>query len=641
MLLASHPRTKGHVNGAKTIARRPLFWVCLSLLLGVLPAQAASPSSDPQQGTWHRLVGILQYLQADYPAAVESQSAFELAEQKSFAAEAVSAAHSLGDRAQTFVPRVEEIAAKVKTSSEPEAVSRLCGALVNDLVLAGGLSRSPRHPPDLAKGAALFGQACGACHGEMGDAQVAIAATMEPAPANFLDADVMDGLSPYKAFNTTSFGVPGTAMPGYPSLSEDDRWSLAFHLFTLRQPPCDHAPPRASLERLATATDAELVESYGAQELACLRRRLPDADEERALLTARHGVSDALRHADAGDFASARASLMDAYLNGLEPVEPLLRARSPLLVQKLEEAFLEMRVSAEQKSPALEKQGRSLLALLDTVRRDSDSVSSFVSVLWLTALILLREGFEASIIIAALLAMLRKMEARSQAKVVHLGWTSALVVGALAYVFGRHLMAGAQRELLEAVTALASVAMLLYAALWLNRREQMSQFMGELRQKMKGTLGTGSTLGLFTIAFTAALRESFETALFLQGLTLDSPSGVAWGVLLGAVLLTAMVLFVRKVGYRLPMKTLFKASTVLLVVTAVILLGKGLRALQEVGVLSLSPLPFFTVDWLGIYPDAFTLLPQLALSLLPLLFLAIRRRSERSIGSSAETGVSR
>ncbi len=64
--------------------------------------------------------------------------------------------------------------------------------------------------------------------------------------------------------------------------------------------------------------------------------------------------------------------------------------------------------------------------------------------------------------------------------------------------------------------------MLLYSALWLNARAHISQFMGELRQKMQGALGRGSRVGLFVISFSAVLRESVETAVFLQGLALDS-----------------------------------------------------------------------------------------------------------------------
>ena len=597
----------------------------LSLLVALPLTARAADEGAADNRAWHRLVGILQYLEADYPAAIESQSAFELAEQKSFIAEAMAAAEELGPSAKVFVPRIEQVKARVDEGKDPQGVSRDCGALVEDLVLAGGLSRSPRRVPDLARGEQLYKVSCTACHGADGRAQVSIAQTMEPQPANFHDPDTMAGLTPYKAFNTTSFGVPGTAMPGFPTLTEEERWSLAFFVFTLRQPACEGTPPRVSLERLATATDPELVAEHGEQHLACLRRKLPDVDEERALMAARTRVEAALRLGDAGDMVGARNALLDGYLTGLEPVEMTLRARDPELVNKLEHAFLQSRLAAERNSPHLKDEGRELLSLLDQARRGSGGTASMLSVVWLTFLILLREGFEATVIVAALLAALRKMEAPHQVRVVHAGWLSALAVGAVAFLFGRHLLAGANRELLEGVVALVAVGMLVYAALWLNARTNMSRFMGELRQKMQGALGRGSTLGLFFIAFTAVLRESFETAVFLQGLALDSAAGVAWGSLAGGVALVALVLFVRRVGYKLPMKTLFQASTVVLVATAVMLLGKGLHALQEVALLPLRPIPFVTVELLGVYPDAVSLAPQLLLALAPLAFVLIRR----------------
>lgn len=603
-------------------------------LLFVLPLSAHA-ADHSEERTWHRLIGILQYLEADYPNAIESQSEFEITEQKSFAAEAVDAAMDLGPAAAAFVPRVKAIQERVNHAKDPQGVSKDCGALVEDLVLAGGLARSPRRPPDLKRGEALYQTNCAACHSADGHANVPIAATMEPKPANFQDADLMGGLTPYKAFNTTSFGVPGTAMPAYPTLSEEERWSLAFFVFTMRQPPCDGTPPKASLEKLANATDDDLVKEFGPEHLACLRRKLPDADEERSLLAAREGIEEAMRQGAAGNPAAAKAALLDAYLNGVEPVEPKLRSRDPELVERMEKTFLQARLAAESGSPHLQDEGRELVSILDQARRGTGNAADLVSTMWLTLLIMLREGFEATIIVAALLAALKKMKATEHVRVVQAGWMSALVVGAISYVLFRHLLAGAQREWMEGLAALLAVGMLLYAALWLNARSNMSQFMGELRQKMQGALGRGSLAGLFFISFTAVLRESFETAIFLQGLALDSPAGVAWGALLGVVAIAALVLFVNRMGYRLPMKTLFNASTIVLVVTAVMLLGKGLHSLQEVGALPLAPVRFFTVDLLGIYPDAFSLVPQAVLAAAPLAWLMFRRRGRAQQVSEA------
>jgi high-affinity iron transporter len=167
--------------------------------------------------------------------------------------------------------------------------------------------------------------------------------------------------------------------------------------------------------------------------------------------------------------------------------------------------------------------------------------------------------------------------------------------------------------------------MLVYAALWLNARANVSAYMKELRGYMEGALGRGSLVGLFAISFSAVGRETLETALFLQGLSIDSQAGVAWGAAAGLVLLAGLVVMISRVGFRLPMKRLFNASTVLLFATAVTLLGKGIHAMQEVAVFPVRPIPMFTVDLLGIYPDAYSLIPQLALALSPLLWMWLRR----------------
>ena len=603
------------------------------------PAQGApqGPAGDPK--AWHRLVGILQYLESDYPAAVASRSPTELEEQSSFAQEALAAAKELGAPAQPFLPRLEAISRRVQKAEDPEGVSRDCAALVEELVAAGGLARSPRRPPDLKNGESLFATNCAICHGKDGSGQVELAKTMNPQPANFLDPERINGLTPYKAFNALSFGITGTAMPSFATLEERDRWDLAFYVFSLRQPACDHTPPRVSIEELANTQDPTLVQKYGEKELSCLRRRMPDADEERSLLFARASVEDAMRLSQEGKSTQARQAVLDAYLKGIEPIEPLLRARNPKLVTDLETAFGKMRLSAEKGSPALADDGRALLTLLDQARRSQPTAQGFLSVFWLAALILIREGFEVTVVIAALLAVLKKMQAPRYARVVHAGWLSALVVGAVAFAFGRALLAGQNRELLEGFFSLFAVFMLVYAALWLNARANMSKFMTELRTKMQGALGRGSAAGLFAISFTAMLRESVETAIFLDGLSIDSPSGVLWGIGLGLVVLLSLVLFINRVGYKLPMKPLFNASTVLLLLTAILMLGKGLHALQEVGLLPLRPIPFIQVDFLGVYPDAVSLVPQLLLALAPILWLIARRRdshASRHVGPSGK-----
>lgn len=569
---------------------------------------AAVPAQD-----WHRVVSLLEYLQGDYGAAVASHDVAELEEQRGLADEVVQQLTRFGADGAPYLASAEALKASIAREDDGATVTAACASLVARLVSEQHLAQAPRQAPDLAEGAVAFQKACAVCHGLDGRAATESAKTLTPPPANFHDPERMASMTPYKAFNTLAFGVPGTAMPGFGHLTTDTRWALAFQLFTLRQPPCTHAPPAASLETLATSTDEQLAAQFGADQVACLRHVLPKPDES-SLVVAQRGLDDAVRLSSQGAHDAARQAVVDAYLVGLEPVEPLLRARDPELVAKLEASFTRARLAA-QRGEGLEAEVRTTQALLAQAGAPR-AAGDFWSVFFTAMLILLREGFEAVVVVGALLAVLKKLGATAQARVVHVGWVSALVVGALAFVFGHALVAGANREWLESVVALAAVGMLLYAALWLNARAHLSESMGQLRAKMSNAVGRDSALGLFVIAFTSVGRESLETALFLEGLATDSMSAVVWGSLAGLGALLVLVAFIRRVGFVLPMKTLFSASTVLLLVTAVALLGKGLHGLQELGVLGLAPVRFVTVDVLGVFPDALSLVPQLALAAL-------------------------
>lgn len=592
-------------------------------------------AGSPQEHDWQKLAGVLQYLQADYPDAVASGDKAELEEQAALVGDALEAARALGPEGAKLVPKVQAIQARIVKGEDPAGVSRDCAAVVEEAVALGGLPRSPRQAPDLEHARQVFAQNCAPCHGLTGNADTPAAAQLTPPPKRFQDPALMDGLSPYKAFNVVSLGVSGTAMPEFSALSEADRWAAAFYLFTLRQPPCAKEPPRVELELLSRSTDEELVKRFGAEHLACLRRKLPALDEDRAWMVARDGVDDAMKRAASGDLKGARDSLLDAYLDGVEPVEPRLRARDPGLVQSIEQSFMRARLAAEQGSPgvqSVQEEGRRLRGLIDRARGQTSTAQDFWSVLWLAALILLREGFEATVVIAALLAVLKKLQQPQHARVVHLGWITALAAGGAAFAFARHLISGQNRELVEGVMSLLAVGMLLYAALWLNARSNIRKFMGQIRSAMQGAIGRGSVAGLFAIAFTSMFRESLETAIFLQGLAIDSASGTLWGTALGAVALIGLVLFVSRVGYRLPMKPLFNASTVLLVATAVVLLGKGIHAVQEVGLLPLSPIRMVEVEALGVFPDAYSFFPQLVLAIVPLLWVLARHRPDGKAG---------
>jgi high-affinity iron transporter len=606
-------------------------------LLLLLPAGVRAEPAEAPSVTWQRAVGLLQYLSSDYPAAVASGNTAELAEQRGLVADAQRTLEELGPAAVPFRARLAAVAERVGQGRDADGVARDCRALVDALAQAGGLRRSPRSTPDMAHGELLYQQGCAVCHGADGSGQTPTALQLEPRPANLLSAERMDAYTPYRAFNVLALGVTGTAMPAYPTLSEDEHWALAFYLMTLRQPACTHAPPRTSLEVLANATDAELAKAFGRKEVPCLRRVPPRADEDQALAATLAGIHRARRLGAGGDFAGARQELLDTYLQAFEPVEPALRARHPALVQRFEDSLVRARVYAEQRDPRFLAEVQSLESLLEDAARSRHTTPETATVFWLALLVVVREGFEVVIVIAALLAVLKKMGQLDKARLVHAGWTSALVAGAVCFVFGRQLLAGVNRELMEGVAGLLASAMLVYAALWLNAKNNLRRYMGELRGKMQGALGRSSGFGLFAISFTALFRESFETAIFLEGLSIDSPRGVLLGAGMGLLVMTVLVLLIRRVGYVLPMKPLFTLSTFVLYGTAVALLGQGLHAFQEIGSLPLLPVRGPRLDVLGLYPDALTLLSQLAMLLVPLLLFWWRRRGDAADAAALKT----
>ena len=601
-------------------------------LLAWLRAPVAGPAGAPQageaaaSGDAQHLVSILQYLETDYPAAVASHEAGELAEQRSLSAEAMAEVRRLPSGAP-FAARVASVDSRVQAAEDAAGVGADCASLVDDLVAAMGIARAPSSVPDLDRGSRLFAEACASCHGRAGHGDGPAAAALKPRPANFHSPEVMAALTPFKAFNVIRFGVNGTAMAPSPALDEKQRWALAFYAFTLRQPPCDHTPPRVSLDELANHSDDDLARAHGAAEVACLRQRVPEPDAPALIAAARARVDEAMHLSDRGDAARAEAEVLDAYLSDIEPIEPWLRARDSELVTQLEASFTTTRAALQQHGPDAREDAARLRALLDRAAGPHKPTAAS-SVFGFSVLVIVREGFEAAVIIAALLAVVKKRKQFARARLVHAGWGSALAVGAVVFVLGRKILAGAMNEEVEGVLALVATAMLLHAALWLNAKSTTRRTMADLRDRTQGALDRGG-LALFGIAFLAMFRESFETAVFLEALSIDAPSAVLWGSLTGAAALLGLVFAVSRLGLRLPMVTLFKVSTVVLVVTAVVLLGQGLHSLEEVGLLPSRPMPFLQIDFLGIYRDRISVAAQLLVAAAPFAWKALRRRSSQ------------
>ena len=198
-------------------------------------------------------------------------------------------------------------------------------------------------------------------------------------------------------------------------------------------------------------------------------------------------------------------------------------------------------------------------------------------------LVTLREGFEAALIVAIVLAYLREVGATRRARTVWAGVAAAAavsaVVGAALFLTGAELE-GSAEALFEGVLMLAAVAVLTWMIVWMQR-EARSQG-ARLRGKVDTALVTGGA-ALFGLAFLAVVREGLETALFLfaaAGTAQPLPAFV--GGLTGLAVAAALGWLVYRGSRKLPLRTFFTVSNIVLIGFGTYLVWAGVGELGEV-----------------------------------------------------------
>lgn len=618
---------------------------------------AQQPDSSPRL-----LVHLLEYLAADYSGAVKNQKVInrsEYEEQLEFGESSVRIAKDLAaDSAYvSIVGKTEKLQRLIAEKADGVDVANLARAIKQEVLSISQLSISPAIWPNLKNGEHLFSAACANCHGSSGRGDGPGGRGLDPAPRNLLDNMYMKGLPPFHAFNVIRLGIPGTSMVSHPEFSDKEVWDLAFFVLSMRHQGkiSDEASlaemeswdEKIGLSTVASLSDEALLEKLEGksedeknQILAFLRTKTYDGNDSGSLQLSQLRLVDAQKKYDEGDYVLARSLALSAYLDGFEPVEPKLRSINPEFVSEIEYDFAEVRKVIERRDPALvlkEKVGRAQvqIARAESLLRKQDS--SFATVFWLAAGIIFREGFEAVLIILAMLGVIRAVRATGARRFIHGGWASALGVGILAWFFTGWMvvMTGARRELTEAVGALFAVVMLLYVGFWLHSKTEIKRWTKFIDGRVRSNLNGGSRWGLFLLAFVAVFREALESVLFLRALTIDgvqeSSSAMALGVFVSFLVIFALAWVFLKYSVNIPVRKLFALSSWLMLILSVMLLGKGLRALQEVGMVPMSfvKLPF-ELSSLGIFPTAETLMSQLCLVVLSVgLWTYLRKDSAK------------
>lgn len=545
--------------------------------------------------------------------------------------------------------------AAIRAKRSGDEVAAVAGDLRRRIIDLYDVRVVPRQVPDLAPAAADFTTHCAVCHGATGRGDGPGAKGLTPPPADLTDPRRMGELSLFALYNTITLGIKGTAMAGFAPLGEAQRWGLAFYVGTLATPATERergarlwkagagrGEPR-DLRALVMTTPREMATRAGGDGAAVLAylRSEPGAlaaGRESPLDLSERLLGESLAAYQRGDAARAHQLAITSYLEGFELVEAPLSAVDGGLKSRVEAEMLRYRTLIQARAPreAVEAEARVILPLLEAARRRLDAarlspVTTFSSAL----VILLREGLEAILVLAALVAMLVKSGRREALRYVHAGWIAALVLGAITWVAASYVvtLSGASREVTEGVTALLAAVMLLYVGFWMHRHAHAARWKSFIETRVEAALSGRTRWALASIAFLAVYREAFETVLFYQALWIEAGTSgrlaVAAGFAAAAVALALLAWLILKMGLRLPVGWFFGVGSALMAALAVVLAGKGIAALQQAGRLPMEPLDLPTIPSLGVYPTWQGVLTQLAVVILILTAFTYSRRRPR------------
>ncbi|MFY9960837.1 cytochrome c/FTR1 family iron permease [Pseudomonas sp. Hg5Tf] len=597
-----------------------LLWPLLALSSTVLLAE---PGDDAAKA-----LHLLDYIGADYPATVEAGKVVddgEYREQLEFTdvLQGLISGLPAHTERQALEQGVVSLRQAIIQRQDGASVARQARQLGAQLAVAYEVSQAPVITPDAVRGAPLYAQHCSVCHGDSGAGDGPAGVGLEPPPANLRSSERLARLSLFDLYNTLGQGIEGTDMPSFADqLDERQRWDLATYVASFTADPGKaKGDTRYNLADLARQTPLEVETAQGpeaAAQFRAQRAQPPQVQRGPAQLLdyTATTLDKSLTAYQAGDHEQAYDLSVAAYLEGFELVESSLDNVDANVRKDTEKSLMAYRQSLqdglplEQVSQRLDAAKAKLKEAAQLLGGDSLSWSlSYISGL----LILLREGLEAILVLAAILAFLRNTGQQSAVRSVNIGWALALVAGFATWALAAYVIdvGGAQRELLEGCTALFASVMVLWLGVWMHDRRHAAAWQNYIKSSL---VSGGGRFGFALLAFFSVYRELFEVILFYETLWLQAGPAGHQAVLAGGatalVLLVGLAWVILRGSAKLPLSLFFSINAALLCALSVVFAGHGVKALQEAGVFGTRPVPFFEFDWLGIHADAYSLAAQ-------------------------------
>ena len=462
--------------------------------------------------------------------------------------------------------------------------------------------KTPITPVSLTNGKYIFERNCYVCHGIKGDGDGPLAVHFDPSPAVLSNPKITgdSNTNAYDNFEVIVVGIANTAMISWAGiLSDQEIWDVTYYLRTFSN--ADLKLPPVNLELAAMESSSNSNKDITDQVVQEVQRLL-----EESLNIYKIGQVD-----DAAELA------FDAYL-AYEKIESNLIIKDKNLGVTLESAFSRFRGEIKRNAPfeQVESLSNEINLKLAKGLELLKSKVGFTGMFFQSFSIIVREGFEAILIIAALIAFLVKSRNQSRVKSVHIGVGVGILASfATAYIVHEVLnLSMASQELLEGWIMLIAVVVLFSVSYWLVSKIDHKRWQEYINKQMRGALSKGSAFTLAAVAFISVYREGFETVLFYKALYLysgDANDGILPGFFAGCLVLAGVFYLVNTLGIKIPLKWFFGFTSVLLYYMAFTFMGKGLHELQMGEQISMTSANFLpSITWLGMYPTWETFIGQ-------------------------------
>lgn len=253
------------------------------------------------------------------------------------------------------------------------------------------------------------------------------------------------------------------------------------------------------------------------------------------------------------------------------------------------------------------------------------------------AMIPIREGLEALLVVGALLAFVKrgdKQQSRKGKAWIWTGVSAGLLVSLIIAMIVKFIFSsgafGTNNFIINGWTGIIAAVMLLYMSYWLHRQSSIKDWQSYISGRSRSAMETGQLVTLGLLSFLAVFREGTETVLFLIGMVNQiSLQNLLLGILIGFGVLGVIAYLMLTLGVKLPIRPFFIVSSIIVFYLCIKFTGMGIHSLQLADALPSTQAPLPSIGFFALYPSWQSALPQILIVLTAIVVIVWKRINDK------------